>query len=577
MTEVTLKGGFMRVLLILVLTGCLAACSQNTRGGGSTFTAVAARNTVDLASADGAVFLQSAHTGFMDAGALTVSAPPPQRNRRRWGFGRAHNGHQPEIGDARTSGAIHVAHAATGADHPTRPKAHEKVPHMTIRPRNARTTRSLRGAFEAAYDTNPTLNQARSDVRAADEDVAIARSRNRPTISASVSQSLSSERNFNFPTGNGGSATSTDDRTPATLQLDVRQPLFEGFRTRNLTRQAEATVRAERERLRGTEQDVLLATALSFVELRRFRGGVRFRTMEVSFLREQVDAAAARQEFGEGTRTDIDQARARLAEAQALLANEEAGLAAARAEFERQTNLKPEQVRGDVDIVALIPRTLADALHRGASNSPDIQAAIHDVDAAQFNVKATEGQLLPSLSLDGQVAAAIGEDTASRTEAAEIGLTLTIPIYQGGQVAAQTRQAKEQLGSARIGVDIERNDTRSTVLTNWQTIQTSKSAIVAANASVQAGSSALDGVLEELRVGQRTTIDVLNAQRDLVRAEISKLNAIRDRDQAAYTLLRAIGGLEVHMLALSVQEYDPNAHYAAVKYKWGGLRTPDGR
>ncbi len=567
----------MRVLLILVLTGLLAACSQSTRSNSGNFTAVAARNTVDLASADGAVFLQSAHTGFMEAAPLTVAAPPAQKKKRRWGFGRARNGHQPEIGNGRTSGPIQVAHGVPVAGHPAQATAHRDVPHITIRPRNSRTTRSLRGAFESAYDTNPTLNQARSDVRAADEDVAIARSRNRPTISATVSQSLASERNFNFPTGSGGSATTTDDRTPTTLQLDVSQPLFEGFRTRNLTRQAEATVRAERERLRGTEQDVLLATALAFVELRRFRGGVRFRTTEVAFLREQVEAAAARQEFGEGTRTDIDQARARLAETQALLANEEAGLAAARAEFERQTNLKPERVRGDVDIVALIPRTLADALHRGASNSPDIQAAIHDVDAAQFNVKATEGQLLPSLSLDGQVAAAIGSDTPSRTETAEIGLTLTIPIYQGGQVAAQTRQAKEQLGSARIGVDIERNDTRSTILTNWQTIQTSKAAIVAANASVQAANSALAGVLEELRVGQRTTIDVLNAQRDLVRAEISKLNAIRDRDEAAYNLLRAIGGLEVHMLGLSVQEYDPNEHYAAVKNKWGGLRTPDGR
>jgi outer membrane protein len=38
-----------------------------------------------------------------------------------------------------------------------------------------------------------------------------------------------------------------------------------------------------------------------------------------------------------------------------------------------------------------------------------------------------------------------------------------------------------------------------------------------------------------------------------------------------------MGKLSAENLGLSVQVYNPAAHYEAVRDKWGGLRTPDGR
>ena len=43
---------------------------------------------------------------------------------------------------------------------------------------------------------------------------------------------------------------------------------------------------------------------------------------------------------------------------------------------------------------------------------------------------------------------------------ASVGLQLTVPIYQGGRVAAQVRQSKESLGQARIEVDVTRDQVR---------------------------------------------------------------------------------------------------------------------
>jgi outer membrane protein len=38
-----------------------------------------------------------------------------------------------------------------------------------------------------------------------------------------------------------------------------------------------------------------------------------------------------------------------------------------------------------------------------------------------------------------------------------------------------------------------------------------------------------------------------------------------------------MGKLTAQNLGLKVAVYDPTAHYEAVRDKWGGLRTPDGR
>jgi outer membrane protein len=91
------------------------------------------------------------------------------------------------------------------------------------------------------------------------------------------------------------------------------------------------------------------------------------------------------------------------------------------------------------------------------------------------------------------------------------------------------------------------------------------------------GNIALEGVQEERRVGQRTTLDVLNSQQELLNAQVNRVTAERDLVVASYSLLSAIGRLTAQQLGLRVDLYQPEQHYRAVRDKWYGIRTPDGR
>ncbi|TIT45824.1 MAG: transporter, partial [Mesorhizobium sp.] len=101
--------------------------------------------------------------------------------------------------------------------------------------------------------------------------------------------------------------------------------------------------------------------------------------------------------------------------------------------------------------------------------------------------------------------------------------------------------------------------------------------VVANRQVIAAAQLALSGVIEERNVGQRTTLDVLNAQATLITAKINQASSERDLVVASYAILSAVGRLSVDRLALQVTKYRPEEHYNAVKDKWIGLRTPDGR
>ena len=139
------------------------------------------------------------------------------------------------------------------------------------------------------------------------------------------------------------------------------------------------------------------------------------------------------------------------------------------------------------------------------------------------------------------------------------------------------RQEKERLGQARIELDVARDQVRQAVTSSWTQMQAAQASVVANKQLVSAAQLALDGVVEERKVGQRTTLDVLNAQKDVTDARINLAQSERDVVVASYAVLSATGRLNVRRLGLGVAEHKPEEHYKAVKDKWFGLRTPDGR
>jgi outer membrane protein len=444
---------------------------------------------------------------------------------------------------------------------------------LSARPASAET---LESALAQAYRNSPTLNAQRAALRAIDESVPQALAGYRPRVTGSID---SGYQHYEATTLSGGVLTRTNTNlSPRGGNVGLVQTVFNGFRTGNLTRQAEASVLAGRETLRNAVQTALLEAATAYMNVLRDTAILDLQRRNVQVLQEQLKQTRDRFNVGEVTRTDVAQSESRVAASQSQVLSAEANLKASQATYQRVVGVAPVNLRAGMPVDRLSPGTLDGAVSQGRSQHPTVVAAQYTVDAAQHAVKAAEGSLYPTVTVESNVQKRwdLAPGTFDQLTGTVLG-RVQVPIYQGGSEYSVIRQQKETLGQRRIELDVQRDQVRQSVVQAWSQLQATKAQIIAAQAQVNATEVALNGVREEARVGQRTTLDVLNAQQELVNARVSLVTAQRDRVVASFTLLAAVGRLSPEAMGLKTEVYDPRVHYHQVRDKWIGVRTPDGR
>ncbi len=443
---------------------------------------------------------------------------------------------------------------------------------------------TLEWALVQAYQNNPSLNSQRASLRATDENVPQALSGYRPKLSVTASggyaysNTLSNSVNQQVFPNTVTYSSIARDLGQRSFGATATETLFNGFQTANKTRQAESQVMGARETLRVTEQQVLLDAATSYMNLLRDQAILDLNRRNVEVLTEQLKQTRDRFNVGEVTRTDVAQAESRLAAGRSALLGAQSNYVTSQANYRRVIGVDPGRLDPGTPVDRLSPATLPGAIIAGETDSPSVLAAMYGVDIAELAVKISEGALYPNLSLTAGVTKSYLPvyNINKQTVASVVG-TVTIPIYQGGAEYSAIRQSKETVGQQRLGLDVNRDQARETVVASWGQLDAAKAQIEATTAQVNAAEIALNGVREEARVGQRTTLDVLNAQQELVNARVALVTAQHDRVVASYSLLAAVGGLSMQHIGLNVLIYDPQVHYQQVRDAWIGVRTPDGR
>ncbi len=447
----------------------------------------------------------------------------------------------------------------------------------------------MNGALARAYGGNPTVNAQRASVRATDENVPRALSGFRPRVTGT------GDVGAQIVESSGNGQSSSQGSLSRGVGVAIDQNIFNGNRTVNSTRQAETQVLGARETLRNTEQNVLFDAASAYMGVLRDTAIITLQRNNVEVIEEQLRQTRDRFNVGEVTRTDVAQAEARLAAGRSQASLAEANLRTSIARFRQIVGVEPRQLEPGRPLDRLLPRSVDAALRIGLTEHPAIHAALHGADAAELQVKVTEGELLPTLGVRGSTSYRIGSGSQGGGQGAAGGmsagggggemdtlsasavLSLTVPIYEGGEVYARTRQAKETAGQRRIEAEIARDQVRAAVVSAWGQLESSRAQIQASQAQVEAAETALTGVREEARVGQRTTLDVLNSQQELLTARVNLITAQRDRVVASYAVVQAMGRLTARVLALKVDPYSAKQHFDQVKDLWYGVRTPDGR
>ena len=357
------------------------------------------------------------------------------------------------------------------------------------------------------------------------------------------------------------------------------QTVYNGQRTGNLTRQAEAAVLAGRETLAQCRADHAARCRDPYMNVLRDTAILDLQRRNVQVLQEQLKQTRDRFNVGEVTRTDVAQSESRVAASQSQVLAAEANLKASQAAYRRVVGVEPVNLRAGMPVDRLSPVDARGLDRQRPHRAPDRdRRAIHRRHRA-IRREGRRGHALSDRHAGERAcrSAGISHPAASTSSPARCSAASRCRSIRAAAEYSIIRQTKETLGQRRIELDVQRDLVRASVVQAWSQLQATKAQIIAAQAQVTATEVALNGVREEARVGQRTTLDVLNAQQELVNARVSLVTAQRDRVVASYTLLAAVGRLGPEVLGLKTEVYDPRVHYHQVRDKWIGVRTPDGR
>ncbi|MGI9355149.1 MAG: TolC family protein, partial [Rhizobiaceae bacterium] len=230
---------------------------------------------------------------------------------------------------------------------------------------------SIHSALASAYNHNATLNAQRAATRVADENLPQAKSGYLPQVFANADIGVSkqsAELRPNPPFNPGG--RNENDLVPYGFGVTIQQSLFDGYRTINNVKAAEAGIRASRETLRNVEQDTLFNAATAYADVLQFEALVELDRSNIAFLREQVRSSQARLDVGEGTRTDLAQSQSGLAQGQALLAAQQASLGTARGTYFQVIGRQPNNLKWPKGPIHLYPPSLSQAIALAANRHP---------------------------------------------------------------------------------------------------------------------------------------------------------------------------------------------------------------
>ena len=447
---------------------------------------------------------------------------------------------------------------------------------------------TLRDALAAAYNNNPTLQAARANQRATDEGVPISKADALPSLdgTANLIEFIRANANNFF-----------QPARVLTAQANLGVPIYSGGAVKNGIKAAKERVAAGQADLRGIESQIFNQTVAAYLDVLRTEALANLASNQVDVLIVNLEATSDRFEIGDLTRTDVAQSQSRLAVAQGDLETAKANLVAARETYAQLVGRAPGRLAAPPPLPGL-PGSVDDAVAIALKNNPDLIAAKERAEAAGFDSEVAGAGRLPTLSAFGTydynntlgtvpdqvipgmnpgdpVTVIPSDQTATGIQA---GLTLRIPIFQGGRTAAQQRQAfARETAALEQVIEAERaiiQQTRAAYI-NWQA---SIAVIDSSRVAVASAEVSLEGVRAENSIGNRTILDVLNAEQELVSSKAQLVTARRNAYVAGFSLLAAMGRAEARDLNLDTGGllYDPVVNYDRVKGKiWDWDRDPE--
>jgi outer membrane protein TolC len=391
-------------------------------------------------------------------------------------------------------------------------------------------------AVTEAFGTNRSIRTARRIETRGREATTQAQARMLPRVDWSAQYLLHDEKAYMGQIQVG-------PRTRLESTLGISAPLFSSGRFMNNYRAAQLAEKRMGVDVRVTEADIADAVTAAAYDYLEAIESVGVAAATEAALEVQAQDARAMLEAGKVTKSAVLEAEVEHARARREREKFESLVPLRRVQLNvlmgRPAGTPTEIVDEPVSAPFVIP--LAQVEAEALAHRPEVEAATLDLERAHRMTRSVIGGELPELRAFGSFTAS-DDDYATSKGQGILGLTLSIPLFEGGAKWSRIASAREAEHIARIAREnVIANIRAEVVAVHRQIVETYKDIDVATQSVAKAEESLAVQRLK-FKAGRATSREVLDSTSLLTRSRFDRVQAIYSYNVALQSLHRVRGG-----------------------------------
>jgi outer membrane protein TolC len=400
---------------------------------------------------------------------------------------------------------------------------------------------SLKDAIEAALDKNP-------NVRLYKERIEAARGIARTQLGTLLPNLAGSSKftNLTFFRGTiGGAPVVTQPFDITDTRATLSQSLF-SWSLIERWRASRAALAVSEGESETTKNDTMATVALNYLDVLRNYEIVAARTANVELYQELVAFIKSRQSGGMATGLD-------LATLETQLENERQRLELAKSDVERTKLILINAVGINFDVNLVLTDELKvpaepiptqdSAIEVALASRPEMKAQEHRIQVSKLTLSSITGERIPSLQAQGDYGL-IGNHIDSTLSTYNAGVTLSIPIFDGGQREGRIGEGRSKLLQEEIKMNVVARQITMELREALVTLTSAKEQFRIAKDGLKAAVTQVQLARERFRVLSSSSVELSNATFSLVRAKDNLIDGLYRANASRVNLARAMGQVE---------------------------------
>ena len=328
-------------------------------------------------------------------------------------------------------------------------------------------------------------------------------------------------------------------------RVQAQQSIFDfsSLRRYQASRIAIEAVKADNE---GTRDQVTDQVARAYLTALRAQASLDTARSNVELSNALLRLAQSQKDAGTGTGIEITRAQVQLANDRQLELVAENDLDRSRLQLLKVIGLRldnPVELTGKLEYIPAGSMDAAQALGTAKEHRAELKAQQKREDNARLSYSATKLERVPTVSAFANYGD-LGAGITSALPTRDVGISLKVPIFDGGRRDARRAESASQYREEKIRMTDLRDQVELEVRTALDGLRSADAEVKTAEEGLRLSENELAQAERRYRAGVTNSIEVTDAQTRLARARDNRINALFNYNLARIDLGTATGTIQ---------------------------------